>query len=126
MQNSKQIGIYLDHAKAHLFRFDSSSFTLINSDFSDEDREAGLKKSEKKMHVKEQHQQHEFYSKLENVIKDYHSVLLFGPTDSKKELSNILKEKARLSEIKIHVEATDKLSENQQAAFVNEYFKKSI
>lgn len=126
MQSSKKIGIYLDHSKAHLFKFDSSSFTLINSDFSDEDREAGLKRSEKKMHVKEQHQQNEFYSKLENIIKECDSVLLFGPTDSKKELSNILKKKARFSEIKIHLEATDKLSENQQAAFVNDYFRKSI
>lgn len=124
MQNSKKIGIYLDHSKAHLFRFDSSSFSLINSEFTEEDREAGLKRSEKKMHVKEQHQQHEFYSKLEDVIKDFESVLLFGPTDSKKKLFNILKEKARFSKINIHVEASDKLSENQQAAFVNDYFKK--
>lgn len=126
MINSKRIGIFLDHSQAHVYKFDSNSSTEINSDFTHEDKEKGLQHSEKKMHIKEQHQQHEFFSKLENEIKDYESILLFGPTDAKKEFSNILKENARFLEAKIHLESTDKLSEKQQAAFVNEYFRKSI
>ncbi len=56
------------------------------------------------------------------MIKDYDEVLLFGPTDAKTELFNILKENRQFEKIKIEVKPADNMTENQEEAFVKEYF----
>jgi len=56
-------------------------------------------------------------------MKDYDEVLLFGPTNAKNELVNILKVDHHFDEIKIEVKPADKMTENQQLAFVKEHFK---
>jgi len=78
----------------------------------------------KMVHSKEQHEQAEYYKTLAEIIEHYESVLLFGPTDAKAELFNILKGDHLFSKIKIEVEHADKMTENQQHAFVKEYFTK--
>ena len=52
----------------------------------------------------------------------YEHVLLFGPTEAKVELLNSLVKKQGLSKTKIEVKQTDKMTENQQHAFVRKYF----
>ncbi len=64
----------------------------------------------------------EFYNHLEGIIRDYTDVLLFGPTDAKTELFNIIKADHRFADIKIDVLDTDKMTENQQHAFVKKHF----
>ena len=78
------------------------------------------------MHNKEQHEQSEYYKKLGEVIINYDDVILFGPTDAKAELCNYLKTNNRFANIKIEIEKTDKMTENQQQAFVREYFQSWI
>ncbi len=125
MKNSKKIGIYMDHSKAHFIEFDKEAINIkaINSDFTQEDRENSLKKGEKIMHRKEQSKQNEFYHKIREVIENYGKILLFGPGDAKRELFNILTDKPLLSIITVEVAQTDKLTENQQLAYVKQYFK---
>jgi len=53
------------------------------------------------------------------------SVFLFGPTDAKVELFNILEADHRFAKIKIEVKHADKMTENQQHAFVKKFFSKS-
>ncbi|MEI9909275.1 MAG: hypothetical protein WDO71_06225 [Bacteroidota bacterium] len=77
------------------------------------------------MHNKEQHQQSEYYRKLGEVIRNYEAVILFGPTSAKAELLNLLKADNRFTKIKIEIRQTDKMTENQQYAFVREYFSTS-
>ena len=43
------------------------------------------------MHNKEQQQQTAYFKQLADVIKNYDAVVLFGPTDAKAQLYNILK-----------------------------------
>ena len=74
------------------------------------------------MHNKEQHGQKEFYNHLEEIIRDYTNVLLFGPTDAKTELFNIIRADHRFADIKIDVLNADKMTENQQHAFVKKHF----
>jgi hypothetical protein len=50
--------------------------------------------------------------------------LLFGPTDAKVELLNILKADLSFSKIKIETMQSDKMTENQEHAFVKDYFSK--
>ena len=71
---------------------------------------------------KEQHEQAAYYKQLSAIIKNYDPVLLFGPTEAKTELLNILRADHHFEKIKIEVKQTDKMTDNQQHAFVKEYF----
>ena len=83
-------------------------------------------KGERHMHNKEQHGQAGYYKQLADVMKNYEEVLLFGPTDAKTELFNFIKTDKAFSTIKIEIKQADKMTENQQHAFVREYFSARI
>ena len=78
------------------------------------------------MHNKEQHEQLAYYKAIAAVIKNYEEVLLFGPTDAKTELFNLLKADHHFDKINIETKHADKMTENQQHAFVKEYFFKHL
>ena len=124
MTTSKSLGIFMDHSTAHLMEFtvDPIETTTIESAFTHDVKEESFETSEHLMHNKEQHQQAAFYKKLADEIKHYDSVLLLGPTDAKVELYNILKADQHFSKISISVKQTDKMTDNQQHAFVKEHF----
>lgn len=126
MTNAKNLGIWMDHSTAHLMEFTTPTIETktIESKFTHDEKANSLEKSENLMHNKEQHQQSEYYKRLGEVIKKYEEVILFGPTSAKAELHNILKADHNFAKIKIEVKQTDKMTENQQHAFVKEYFSR--
>ena len=126
MTTAKKIGIWMDHASAHLTEIKTKPFEtkIILSKFTHQEKEISLVKGEKMMHKKEQHQQSEYYKELGEVIRNYNDVILFGPTDAKGELLNVLRADHRFENIKIKTEQTDKMTENQQHIFVKKYFSK--
>ena len=126
MTTAKNLGIWMDHSSAHLTEFttDPIETKTIESKFTNMVKAQSLKRSEHIMHNKEQHQQSEYYSHLGEIIKNYEGVILFGPTEAKAELFNILRADHHFEKIKIEVQQTDKMTENQQHAFVREHFSK--
>ncbi|MEP7168525.1 MAG: hypothetical protein ABI855_04090 [Bacteroidota bacterium] len=124
MTTIKKIGIWMDHSSAHLMEYATEDIAtnIIESQFTHQEKEHSFGKSENLMHNKEQHQQSEYFKKLGRVIKNYDEVILFGPTDAKSELFNILKADHNFAKIKIEVKPADKMTENQQHAFVKEHF----
>lgn len=120
------MGIWIDHSSVHLIEFPDGpvEIMIIESDFTYQDRQQTFARSEKSMHNKEQQQQSEYYKKVGDVIENYNDVVLFGPTDAKVELFNILRADRRFAKIKIDVQQTDKMTENQKRAFVKEFFSK--
>ena len=126
MTKFKYLGIWMDHANAHLMEINSEPIQskTIESKFTHEVMENSLNKSETIMHNKEQHQQSEYYKKLGEEIRKSDEVIIFGPTDAKVELFNILKADHRFANINIEVKQTDKMTENQKHAFVIEHFSK--
>jgi hypothetical protein len=126
MTTARNLGIWMDHSNAHLMEYtiDPIETKTIASKFTHEAKEQGLEKSEKLMHNKEQHQQLEYYKKLAEAIMNYEEVILFGPTDAKLELFNLLKADHRYAKIKIVTRQADKMTENQQHAFVRDHFLK--
>ena len=126
MEIEKKLGIWMDHASAHIMEFTANAVEIktIESKFTHQAKEFSLSKSENLMHTKEQHEQADYYKKIGHVIKKYNEVILFGPTEAKVELLNILRADHLFSKIKIEVQQTDKMSENQQHTFVKEYFSK--
>jgi len=127
MTTAKKLGIWMDHSKAHVMEFtDPIKTTLLSSDFTHQDKENTLGRSENQMHNKEQHLHLEYYKKLGEIIRKYEEVVLFGPTDAKVELFNMLRADHHFSNVKIEVQQTDKMTENQQHAFVKRYFSKHL
>lgn len=74
---------------------------------------------------KEQNELSGFFKRLSDVIINYDEVLLFGSTNAKTELLNKLKDDHHFDEVKIEVKPADKMTKNQQQAFVQEYFSSS-
>ncbi len=126
MTTEKKIGIWMDHANAHLMEYaDTIVTTIITSASTHEEKEFTLQKGESFMQRKDQQQEAAYYKAIATAIKDYDEVLLFGPTDAKTKLYNILKADLSFSNINIAIEQTDKLTDNQEQAFVRDYFSKS-
>ena len=126
MTTIKKLGIWMDHASAHLIEgTDPVTTKIVRSDSTREEKENSIQRGEKRMHNKEQQEESEYYKALGKSILGYDDVLLFGPTDAKVELLNILKEDNHFSNIKIEILQADKMTENQEHAFVRDYFSKS-
>ncbi len=126
MSNAAALGIWMDHQNANLIEWTTPTMktTTLTSKFTHQDKEHSLGESEKLMHNKEQHVQKEFYKHLGEVIKNYKEVLLFGPTNAKTELLNTLKSDHQFSDVRFQVLPADKMTENQQHAFVKDHFSK--
>ena len=123
MKAKKQLGIWMDHANAHLIELNVKSKenkTIMAQD--GEQDEALNPRDETLIQNKEQNELSGFFDRISNVIVNYDEVLLFGPTSAKTELVNILKSDHHFDEIKIEVKPADKMTENQQQAFVKEHF----
>jgi hypothetical protein len=125
MSKATDVGIWMDHLSAHITEFtvDPMKTTIIHSRFTHEVKEQTLHRSENIMHNKEQHEELEYYKEIGNIIKNYEEVILFGPTEAKSELFNILSHDSHFSKIKIEIKQTDKMTENQQHAFVRKHFE---
>ena len=124
MKPEKRLGIWMDHAQAHLMEYADTIVTkTVTSDSTHEEKEKTLQKGESMMQNKEQQQESDYYKVLGQSIKNYDTVLLFGPTNAKNELLNILQSDLSFSKINIETKSADKMTENQQHAFVREYFQ---
>jgi len=117
----------MDHSSARLMEFTKFSFEtkVIMSKFTHDNKMQSLNKSENLMHNKEQQQHSEYYKRVGEFIQDFAEVILFGPTNAKSELHNLLKSDHRFSKIKIEVEQTDNMTESQQQTFVRAHFAKN-
>ncbi len=124
MQSTKQLGIWMDHSKANIMKLiNNKVVTVILESISPfPEQVQNLRKDGSLMHNKEQNQQSEFYKKLSSIITNYSEVLLFGPTDMKSELFNVLKDNRQFDKIKISIQPADNMTDNQQKAFVKDFF----
>ncbi len=124
-KSRKRLGVWLDHTKAQIIEEKNNSFTsyaMESLSIQGEKQNFGMDESLK--HNTEQDQLSDFFKRLSEVLKGYTEVLLFGPTNAKTELFNLLKEDSPFNNIKIDVETTDNLTENQMHAYVKGHFEK--
>ena len=128
MTTTKKLGIWMDHSTAHIMELDNNAIEskTIESAIAHEDRENGSVQSENLLHNKEKRERLNYYKKLGDVIKLYEQVLLFGPTTAKNELANVLKSDHYFDKINVVVKHADKMSYNQQQAFVREHFYQAV
>ncbi len=125
MKVTKRIGIFMDHAHASLIDVtnDDIVVTSVEAAFLNEEKQEMHSRSEHVMHNKQQQQQAAYYKQLADAIVSYDEVLLFGPTNARTELYNILRSDLAFSKITIDVQPADKMTPNQQNAFVKKHFQ---
>ncbi len=124
MTKVTNLGIWMDHANAHLIEFNSElgETQNITSEFTHHEKENSFQHGESTMHNTEKREQSDYYKKISAVIAFYKNVLLFGPTEANSELFNLLRANHHFDNIKIEVQHTDNMTKNQQNAFVKNYY----
>ena len=129
MKSKKLLGIWMDHSIAHCSEIinntivtqsiESTPASLVNKeDLYYKDDSQRLNKEQDKLSV--------YYSKLSDIILKHDEVVLFGPTDAKNELLNLIKKDHLFDNITVAVKAADKMSESQQHEFIKEYFNLTV
>ena len=125
MKSTKQLGIWMDHSTAHVMKFENGTIvtnTIESQPEILEDQQIEYKDESHSLN-KEQRQLSSYYKELGDVILGNEDVILFGPTEAKSELFNLLKDNHLFDEIKIVVKSADKMTESERKIFVKEYFK---
>ena len=122
MKNIKQMGIWMDHSNAILMELTNETIVThsVVSESSHPANEHGMIMQGKPLQNKEQRLS--YFKKISDSIRNYQEVLLFGPTDAKNELLNLLKADHLFENIKIEAKNADKMTDNQMHAFIKEYF----
>ena len=124
MKTNNNLGIWMDHSAANLIDINSKNVCRsIVSKFTSETKVEALNTSESLMHNKRQQMHEAYYNEIADEIIKYNHVLLFGPTNAKVELHNYLKKDLHFKKIKIDIEPTDKMTDNEKDAFVKNHFK---
>jgi len=124
MKRVKKLGVWMDHSIAYLMEFTNNPFEIktIESELTKDNNQLILsKKSEALINI-DQHTLYTYYNKIGEAIKNYKQIVLFGPANAKIELFDVLSEDHRFVKIKVEIKETDKMSVNQQHAFINKYF----
>ena len=141
MENYKQIGVWIDHSKAHLIGFKSGQAKLletVDSPYESINRIDGEGKdmtrfspnpehasnNEHKKHNTTQNEINEYLRMMEHRLQPFEDILLFGPGTMKEKLKNRLKENKSFDGKWLSVESSDKLTDNQLLAFVRDFYKK--
>lgn len=128
MKKIKQLGVCMDHTHAFLMELENNMIISRNiiSGWKDTDEIdnngshlTGFHNPEKK------HLQARYYSEISDIIRHYQQVVLFGPTDAKNELHNLLKDNHLFEDIKIVLVNTDKMTDTEMHTFMKEYYKHS-
>lgn len=127
METNNRLGIWMDHSTANLMTYNDLTDThTIELAFTHQGKMAALHHTESGMHRKEQKLQEAYYKKIGAEILKYDKVLLFGPTDAKNELYNYLAQDHHFDEIEFEIRNTERMTENEQRAFVKNYFNVTI
>lgn len=124
MTATKKLGIWMDHSFAHVMELTATNFKIktIESKFSRKIENTNFDKCEDLLSLNEQNQLNSYYKKIGEIIKNYGRVILFGPSDAKVELFDLLSEDVRFLKIKFEIKDTEKMTIQQQHTFIKDYF----
>jgi len=115
----------MDHSIAYIMELKDDEIieNIVGLETFQPDNESEFVKNESLVHNKRQQLQANYYKKLGEAIRSYEEVVLFGPTEAKNELLNLLKADHLFDKIKFNAILSDKMSAKQMHVFVEEYFK---
>lgn len=120
MGEVKKLGIWMCHSNVHLVEYTNEiPDPLLLKEVAENHL---IETSEATRQNEAFHIQTESFKKLGTAIENYSEVLLFGPIDVKLEFLKFLKADTRFDQIKIDVQQTNEMSEDQQQVFVSKHF----
>ena len=121
----KQMGIWMDHSIAFLLELENNKIieTKVEIETPETEVDYDSGKNEKLKNNKAQQFKINYYKKLTDSIKNHQEVVLFGATDAKNELFNILKSENLLENIKLEMQVSDKMTALEMHEFVKTFFK---
>jgi len=130
----RKVGLWIDHRKAVIVFLvgQGEEIKVIKSNVEKQIRRSAVSRSggpfESQAVPSDDHQQRQFtghldtyYNEVILCIRDSESILIFGPGEAKGELKKHLDRK-RLSERIVGIETTDKMTDHQIVAKVQQYF----
>ena len=133
--NEKKIGVWIDHRKAVLVSLNGKNEGIrevhANADrqlsrdhnvLSTEHYEAQLVMDDGRQERKYSGHLADFYQEVQSILKEYDSILIFGPGESKNELKRLMEE-VHSPEMDLVVETEDKMTNLQISAKIHEFFK---
>lgn len=128
MKHHQYVGICMNHTTAHIMPYSSNDITTttVHSKYTQATKDNTIVKSEKTQHNSQNQDKLLYYKELAAVLVPFTHILLFGNTTAKTELHNHLQKDHHFDDTFIKVINTDKLTENQEHAFVKAYFKSAI
>jgi len=118
---SKKLGVWMDHSIAYLMEFTANPFEIktVESDSIGTINSANT--LEAMMKIRNQLLL-AYYNKIANELKDYSKIILFGPSNAKMELFDVLSEDERFLKVKIEIKSTDRMTAQEQHMFITDYF----
>ncbi len=124
MKTTKQLGVWMDYSTAYVMELkgDSITTTVVESEFTWEEKQHSFSRNEGLMHKKERQLNTNYFKKIADLVKNFDEVVLFGPSDAKTELFNLLTADPEFKKVKLSVETAHKMTENQREAFLKNYF----
>jgi len=125
MKTNKQLAIYIDNSNAFLMELINKMIVSRNIEFELKKYKDGSNDNHHgEVNMIEEHRlQSAYFLDMCEIIKNYDQVVLFGPTEIKNELFNLLEFDHNFDSIKIQNVNTDKMNENEMHDFVKEYYK---
>lgn len=137
----KQLGVWLDHGKAHLIDYHNGKAKMmetIDSPYETQKRIEGeendktrfttnpehASNNEYRKHNIEQNELNEYFKLMEGKISSYQDILIFGPGTAKEKFRNRLRDNKAFDNKWLSIQTSDKLTENQLIAFVRDFFDK--
>lgn len=117
------MGIWMDYSTAYLTGFTSNSFEIIKVESTsfDSTKLYPIKTLAILLEKRDQLLQ-TYYYKIANKIKNYDRIIIFGPTNAKTELFDVLSEDERFLKTKIEITNTDQMNPTEQHQFIKNYF----
>lgn len=141
MKTSKnnQVGVWMDYAHAYFIEYDGINALIVDAieaptvsqlrekgETDDKTRfSPNPQHSSPNEHNKQNLEQEElkqYFKMLEKNLEAYRDILLFGPGTARDKFFKRISEKHFLEGKRISVQISDKLTENQMVAFVEDYF----
>lgn len=139
---SKQVGIWIDKYKAQFIAYSDGNVSLIETvesplesrrridgEGSDKTRfstnNEHVSNNEYRKNNISQNELNDFFKILEDKVKTYDDILLFGPGKVKEQFRNRIKEHKLFKDKWLALESSDQLTEKQLLAFVRTFYKNS-
>ncbi|CAM4259848.1 hypothetical protein [Flavobacterium terrigena] len=126
MATTKKLGVWMDYSSARIMEFSENTHEIETIESKFKSKLKSKERGEKHLHLIADQCKADYFKKITSIISKYDKVLLFGPTDAKKELFNKLSEDHRFVKIRIYLKQTGKMTLNQRNRYLFNYFSSPL